>query len=92
MPADEELTPLYHEAAQQAVNAFNTRWAQVSWVDASRVFVPGGLLFPQIEGQEPVSVMREQSVCVLMHLRRGRLSLVIWRVIRALRPTQTCRN
>ena len=60
---DEELTPLYHEAAQQAVNAFNTRWAQVSWVDASRVFVPGGLLFPQIEGQEPVSVAREHSVC-----------------------------
>ena len=60
---DTELTPLYHEAAQQAVNAFNTRWAQVAWVDESRVFVPGGLLIAQEEGQEPVSLARDQSVC-----------------------------
>ena len=60
---DEELTPLYHEAAQQAINAFNTRWAQVSWVDASKVYVPGGLLIPQEEGQEPASIPRAQSVC-----------------------------
>ena len=60
---DTELTPLYHEAAQQAVNAFNTRWAQVAWVDESRVFVPGGLLIAQEEGQEPVSLARDQSIC-----------------------------
>ena len=35
---------LYADTARKAANAFDTRYAQVSWIDADTVFAPGALL------------------------------------------------
>ncbi|MBV8247962.1 MAG: AI-2E family transporter [Comamonas sp.] len=70
---DAALAPLYRETAQQAVNVFNTRWAQVSWVDADRVYAPGSLLMPQ--GQESASLARAQSIC--SYVVHGREAIMI---------------
>lgn len=56
------LTPLYHETAKQAVNAFNAKWAQVSWVDADRVHIPGSLLPSSDAGVALQSLPRERTV------------------------------
>jgi predicted PurR-regulated permease PerM/GAF domain-containing protein len=61
--------PLYHEASQQAANAFDVKWAQVSWVDAERVHTPGGLLVAaggqdEEGGQaQGAGMPRAQSIC-----------------------------
>lgn len=60
---DEALTPLYRDTVQKAINAFNTRWAQVSWVDAQHVYAPGSLLVLQTEGDHGAGMAREQSIC-----------------------------
>lgn len=60
---DAALTPLYRDAVQKAINAFDTRWAQVSWVDESRVHAPGSLLMVQSDDRKPASMSREQSIC-----------------------------
>lgn len=57
------LTPLYQETAKQAINAFNTKWAQVSWVDADRVYTPGSLLPLPADGTGPQSLPRDSTVC-----------------------------
>ena len=57
------LTALYRDTAKKAVNAFNTKWAQVSWVDAERVFAPGSLLpLPAQEGIQQ-GFPRDGTVC-----------------------------
>jgi GAF domain-containing protein len=57
------LTALYRDTAKKAVNAFNTKWAQVSWVDAERVFAPGSLL--PLSAQEGIQqgFPRDGTVC-----------------------------
>lgn len=60
---DPALTPLYRDAVQKAINAFDTRWAQVSWVDESRVHAPGSLLMVESDSRKPASMSREQSIC-----------------------------
>ena len=57
------LTPLYHDTAQKAVNAFNTRWAQVAWVDAEKVWTPGSLLTLSANVTAEQGWPRESSVC-----------------------------
>ena len=57
------LTPLYHDTAQKAVNAFNTRWAQVAWVDAEQVWTPGSLLTLSANVTAEQGWPRESSVC-----------------------------
>jgi GAF domain-containing protein len=57
------LAPLYHEAAQQAANAFDVKWAQVSWVDAHRVHTPGSLLVPDHGDPASAGMPRGQSIC-----------------------------
>ena len=57
------LTPLYHDTAKKAVNAFNTKWAQVSWVDADRVFTPGSLLPLSSDLNAQQGLPRESTVC-----------------------------
>ena len=56
------LTLLYHETAKQAINAFNVKWAQVSWVDADRVYTPGSLLPSTDEGTVLNILPRESTV------------------------------
>lgn len=57
------LPPLYHEAAQQAANAFDVKWAQVSWVDADRVHTPGSLLVADQGDPASAGMPRGQSIC-----------------------------
>ncbi len=59
------LTParpaIFHEAVQQAANAFDVKWAQVSWVDADRVHAPGSLLVAGAQGQ--AGMPRRDAIC-----------------------------
>ncbi|WP_043008910.1 AI-2E family transporter [Comamonas testosteroni] len=57
------LTALYRDTAKKAVNAFNTKWAQVSWVDAERVFAPGSLLPLSAQEGPQQGFPRDSSVC-----------------------------
>ncbi len=57
------LTALYRDTAKKAVNAFNTKWAQVSWVDAERVFAPGSLLPLSAQEVPQQGFPRDSSVC-----------------------------
>lgn len=57
------LTALYRDTAKKAVNAFNTKWAQVSWVDAERVFAPGSLLPLSAQEVPQHGFPRDSSVC-----------------------------
>lgn len=57
------LTALYRDTAKKAVNAFNTKWAQVSWVDAERVFAPGSLLPLSAQEGSQQGFPRDSSVC-----------------------------
>ncbi|MGD9756628.1 MAG: AI-2E family transporter [Comamonas sp.] len=57
------LTALYRDTAKKAVNAFNTKWAQVSWVDAERVFAPGSLLPLSAQEGAQQGVPRDGTVC-----------------------------
>lgn len=57
------LTALYRDTAKKAVNAFNTKWAQVSWVDAARVFAPGSLLPLSVQEGIQQGFPREGTVC-----------------------------
>ncbi|CAB5720210.1 pheromone autoinducer 2 transporter [Delftia tsuruhatensis] len=57
------LQALYHEAAQQAANAFDVKWAQVSWVDTDRVHTPGSLLLPDEGGPASAGMPRAQAIC-----------------------------
>lgn len=57
------LTALYRDTAKKAVNAFNTKWAQVSWVDAERVFAPGSLLPLSAQEGPQQGFSRDSSVC-----------------------------
>lgn len=57
------LPSLYHEAAQQAANAFDVKWAQVSWVDADRVHTPGSLLVADQGDPASAGMPRAQSIC-----------------------------
>jgi GAF domain-containing protein len=57
------LPQLYHEAAQQAANAFDVKWAQVSWVDADRVHTPGSLLVADQGDPASAGMPRAQSIC-----------------------------
>ncbi len=60
---DEALTPLYRDTVQKAINAFDTRWAQVSWVDEKHVYAPGSLLMLEPDdGSSVLSMLREQSI------------------------------
>lgn len=58
----ESLKPLYYEVAKQAVNAFNTKWAQVSWVDADRVYIFGSVLPSPEDGVALHSLPRGKTV------------------------------
>ncbi|QXZ11372.1 AI-2E family transporter [Comamonas sp. Y33R10-2] len=58
----ESLKPLYYEVAKQAVNAFNTKWAQVSWVDADRVYMPESVLPSPEDGAALRSLPRGKTV------------------------------
>ncbi|CAM4243363.1 AI-2E family transporter [Comamonas aquatilis] len=61
---DAGLTPLYHEAAQKAANAFNTRWAQIAWVDSQMVLTPGSLLpVPSSQALNAAGILRAESIC-----------------------------
>ena len=60
---DAALTPLYRDTVQKAINAFDTRWAQVSWVDEKSVYAPGSLLMVQADDSAVASMAREQSIC-----------------------------
>jgi hypothetical protein len=57
------LTALYRDTAKKAVNAFNTKWALVSWVDAERVFAPGSLLPLSAQEVPQHGFPRDSSVC-----------------------------
>jgi hypothetical protein len=57
------LTALYRDTAKKAVNAFNTKWAQVSWVDAERVFAPGSLLPLSAQEGAQQGFPRDGTVC-----------------------------
>ena len=63
---------LYADTARQAANAFDTRYAQVSWIDADTVFAPGALL-PAAAAE--TGVPRGQSICT--HLVSEQAPLVI---------------
>lgn len=60
---DASLLSSYHDAVQQAANAFHTPWAQVSWVDAGRVHTPGSLFNIDAQGPQAAGMARDQSVC-----------------------------
>ena len=63
---------LYADTARQAANAFDTRYAQVSWIDADTVFAPGALL---PVAALPDGVARANTVCT--HLVQEQAPLVI---------------
>ena len=58
-----ERPAIFHEAAQQAANAFDVKWAQVSWVDADRVHTPGSLLVADAGAPGDSGLPRDQSIC-----------------------------
>ena len=63
---------LYADTARQAANAFDTRYAQISWIDADTVFAPGALL---PAAAIDTGVPRGQSICT--HLVSEQVPLVI---------------
>ena len=69
---DERLYPLYADTARQAANAFDTRYAQVSWIAADKVFAPGALL---PAAAVPEGVARGMTICT--HLVAEQAALVI---------------
>lgn len=69
---DQRHHRLYADTARQAANAFDTRYAQVSWIDADTVFAPGALL-PAAALSEGVA--RDNTICT--HLVEEQAPLVI---------------
>ena len=63
---------LYADTARQAANAFDTRYAQVSWIDGDTVFAPGALL---PVSAVPEGVARGSTICT--HLVEEDAPLVI---------------
>lgn len=55
---DAALEPLYEETIRHAINAFDVKYAQVSWVDAARVHAPASPLDEAGQG-----VPRELALC-----------------------------
>ena len=74
---DARLQPLYREAAQQAANAFDTQWAQVSWVDAEQVHAMGGLI---LGNAEQAGIPREDAIC--SYVVHGRAPLQVNDIVR----------
>ena len=57
------LMPLYQEQIQQARSAFDTAYAQISWVDSDWVYTPASSLLPPDEQTAEAGVPREHTVC-----------------------------
>ncbi|WP_083526442.1 AI-2E family transporter [Comamonas terrae] len=72
---DAGLLSTYHDAVQQAANAFHVPWAQVSWVDADRVHTPGSLFIVDREQPQAAGMARDQAVC--SYVVHGREPVVI---------------
>lgn len=60
---DERWYRLYADTARQVANAFDTRYAQVSWIAADKVFAPGSLL---PVAAVPEGVARGAAICSLL--------------------------
>lgn len=61
---------LYADTARQAANAFDTRYAQVSWIHADTVFAPGALL-PAAAVTDGIA--RGSTICTLLVEQQGPL-------------------
>lgn len=61
---------LYEETIRRAVNAFDAKYAEISWVDADRVHKPGSPLAGMADG-----VPRQRSVCA--HVVGGDADVVV---------------
>ena len=70
-----QLMPVFREAAQQAANAFDCKWAQVSWVDTDRVHAMGSLLLTNPEHPEAAGMAREDAIC--SYVVHDRMAVVI---------------
>lgn len=57
------LMPLYQEQIQQARSAFDTAYAQISWVDSDWVYTPASSLLPPDEQTAEAGMPREHTVC-----------------------------
>ena len=57
------LMPFYQEQIQQARSAFDTAYAQISWVDSDWVYTPVSALLPPDEQTAEAGVPREHTVC-----------------------------
>ena len=57
------LMHLYQEQIQQARSAFDTAYAQISWVDSDWVYTPASSLLPPDEQTAEAGVPREHTVC-----------------------------
>lgn len=62
--------PLYEETIRRVANAFDAKYAEISWVDADRVRKPGSALAGSDDG-----VPREASVCA--HVVGGDADVVV---------------
>ena len=60
---DADWLPLYQERIQQARSAFDTAYAQISWVDADWVYTPASTLLPLEAQTAEAGLPREHTVC-----------------------------
>ena len=67
---DPALHALFHASARKAANAFDTRYAQVSLIDADTVRAPGSLLPTLADG---TALPRQDSLCTHVALADGPL-------------------
>jgi predicted PurR-regulated permease PerM/GAF domain-containing protein len=68
--------PLYSEAARQAANAFDTRYAQVSWIGHDEVIAPASLL-PQPADRDGIAQGLPRAAAICSHVVAENGTLVI---------------